>query len=125
MKLNFDATIITDHPFTPELIQQLLMTAEEMIAEEKRQLLNGADPEDWDSAENKSKYLRPLPITEKAVERFHKKLNPSRGSETPGLRRQTNKMANLVELMMKVNLDTSIQERQDCDKTTSSICAIA
>ena len=123
MKLNFDATIITDHPFTPEMVKQLLTTAEEMITEEERQVSNGADPEDWDSAENKGKYLRPLPITEKAVERFREKLNPSTGSEVPGLRRKTHKMANLVELMMKVNLDTSDQVNHDCE-TTSSICTI-
>ncbi|KAK2182755.1 hypothetical protein NP493_337g00013 [Ridgeia piscesae] len=123
VKLNFDATIITDHPFTPEMVKQLLTTAEEMITEEERQVSNGADPEDWDSAENKGKYLRPLPITEKAVERFREKLNPSSGSEVPGLRRKTHKMANLVELMMKVNLDTNDQANHACE-TTSSICTI-
>ena len=125
VKLNFDATIITDHPFTPEMVQKLLTTAMEMIAEEDLQIAKGDEPEDWDCVENKGKYLRPLPITEKVVKRFREKLNPSTVSDTPGLRRRTHTMANLVELMVKGKLETKVKERRDSDETASSVCTIA
>ena len=105
VKLNFGATIITEHPFTPGAIQQLMFEAEAMIAEEEKKLAAGGDPEDWDSDENKAKYLKPVPKTQAttAMEKFIEKFLPD---DAPGRKRQkSNKMANLVEMMMKTEID--------------------
>ena len=61
VKLNFGATIITEHPFTQDAIVQLMEEAQQMIKDEERRIAAGTDPEDWDSEENKAKYLKPVP----------------------------------------------------------------
>jgi hypothetical protein len=99
VKLNFGATIITEHPFTQEAITQLMEEAQQMIKDEERRLAAGTDPEDWDSEENKAKYLKPVPQTKdgkKSMEKFREKAE----LEVIG-HKQTRKMANLVELMKR------------------------
>jgi len=74
--------------------------AEEMIAEEMQHLELGGDPEAWDHEENKAKYLRPVPkIDEDMVchERFVNNMGPDEAEK-----RRIPRMANLVEVMMKM-----------------------
>ena len=75
-----------------------------MIAEEEKKLAAGGDPEDWDSDENKAKYLKPVPKTQAttAMEKFIEKFLPD---DAPGRKRKNNKMANLVEMMMKTDIE--------------------
>lgn len=70
VKLNFGATIIKEHPFTPDAIHELVEEAKGMIAAEKKSLSKGVDPEEWDTDENKAKYLKPVPITASNINKF-------------------------------------------------------
>ena len=107
IKLNFGATIITEHPFTRGAMEQLVAEARAMIQSERVLLAKGAEPEDWDAAENKAKYLRPVPkMSDKAGgdadDRGQRKREEVDSDEhlLPGLKRRSTKMANLVEAMM-------------------------
>lgn len=101
VRLNFGATIITKDPFTKEAIEELINEAKLMIAEEERNLAAGGDPEDWDSEQNKSKYLKPVPraSTNQAFKKLKQHLNPSPVTFNPA-RKKPAKMVNVVEMMM-------------------------
>ena len=101
VKLNFGATIITEHPFTDEAMEQLLVEARAMILAESKLLAKGDEPEDWDSEQNKAKYLKPVPKTaNNSPERQRPPNNDNDDYTPPGLKRRGTKIANLVEAMM-------------------------
>ena len=125
IKLNFGATIITEHPFTVGAMEQLMAEARTMIQTEKRILAAGNEPEDWDAAENKAKYLRPVPklpdqSTDNAEQkRYERKREDIGDDETilPGLKRRSTKMANLVEAMMLNSVSNPAEgERTESEK---------
>jgi hypothetical protein len=117
IKLNFGATIITEHPFTRGALQQLVAEARAMIRAEQQSLAAGLEPEDWDAAENKAKYLRPVPKTvgeegeERDNDRVGERAMGKEGEEVlPGLKRRETKMANLVEAMMLESVSSPVTE---------------
>ena len=70
-----------------------------MIEDEERHLASGSDPEDWDSEENKAKYLKPLPQMKpgrNAMSKFRETAELELVKQKTGER-----MANLVELMIQ------------------------
>ena len=103
VKLNFGATIIHEHPFTPDAIQKLLKEARTMIAAEEKKLAAGADPEEWDSEENKSKYLKPVPVTANNINKFKEFRDKLSIQELANLRKRPSKVENLVEMMLEQN----------------------
>ena len=152
VKLNFGATIITEHPFTPDAMQQLLAEAKAMILAEEKLLAKGTEPEEWDSEENKAKYLKPVPKTAGNAVQPERQKEIFSEEDTPGLKRRSTKMANLVEAMMmnsvtaatleggeknssvkkqkngvngiSRNGETDSTRKEDLDMTTSRTCVI-
>ena len=102
MKLNFGATVITQHPFTKEAMEELIEEAKVMISEEEQNLASGGDAEgDWDSEQNKSKYLKPVPRSDT----MDKKLQQPLSEASSSTRKKPAKMVNVVEMMMNKSLE--------------------